>query len=60
VQLKRIQKEVSRIFEEVVLVDIVEKFQNVLPQVRDYFAAKYAQSAYMQSPHKNSDEENDE
>ena len=60
VQLKRIQKEVSRIFEEVVLVDIVEKFQNALPQIRDYFAAKYAQSAYMQAPYRNLEEEDDE
>lgn len=60
VQLKRIQKEVLRIFEEVVLVGIVEKFQNVLPQVRDYFAAKYAKSVYMQSSYKNLYEENDE
>jgi hypothetical protein len=60
VQLKRIQKEVLRIFEEVVLVDIVEKFQNVLPQVRDYFAAKHAKKSYGHSPYKNPDEENDE
>ena len=61
VQLKRIQKEISRIFEEVVLVAIVEKFQNALPQIRDYFAAKYAHNAYMQSPYyRNLEEEDDE
>ena len=55
VQLKRIQKEVARIFEEVLLVDIVEKFQKVLPQVRDYFAAIQAQKEYGQSPYQNSE-----
>ena len=42
VQLKRIQKELTRIFEEVHLVDIVEKFHQVLPRVRDYVAARHA------------------
>ena len=55
VQLKRIQKEVARIIEEVLLEDIVEKFQKVLPQVRDYFAAKHAQKEYGQSPYKNAE-----
>lgn len=41
-QLKRIQKEIARIFEEIQLVDIVEKFHQVLPHVRDYVAAQYA------------------
>jgi hypothetical protein len=45
-QVKKIQKQLEAIFEGEYLVNVVERFDDMLPLITDYFTAKYAYDTF--------------